>query len=217
MNKIVKVNEVKNVFYDGMSMMIGGFMGCGTPDLLINFILELGIKDITLISTDTATPDIGIGKLIKNNRVKKLYASHIGLNPLTGKQMNEKTLNVELIPQGTLAERIRCGGYGLGGVLTQVGLGTAVEEGKQIIEVDGEKFLLETPIKADVALIKADVSDEHGNLIYNGTANNFNEMMATAASTVIVQVEKTVKTGELDKSSIATPGIYIDYIVEKEN
>ncbi len=217
MNKVVEITELNNIFHSGITMMIGGFMGCGTPETLVDYILELGIKDIKLIATDTATPDIGIGKLIKNKCVKKLYASHIGLNPLTGRQMNDGELDVELIPQGTLAEKIRCGGFGLGGVLTPTGIGTMIQSGKDIVEIDGESFLIEKAMKADVALIKASIADTHGNLMYKGTANNFNEVMATAAGIVIVEAQEIVKPGELDKSAIATPGIYVDYIVRKKD
>ncbi len=201
------------MFFDGMTLMVGGFMSCGTPEGLIDYILELGIKDITLICTDTATPEHGTGRLIVAKRVKKLYASHIGLNPETGKQMNEGTLEVELVPQGTLAERIRSGGFGLGGVLTPTGLGTMVAEGKEIITVDGKDYLLEKPLKADVSLIRGSVSDCYGNVTYRGTSNNFNQVMATAAETVIVETEKLVPAGTLNKESIATPSIFVDYIL----
>lgn len=213
MRKVVTKDQIKDCFFDGMTLMVGGFMSCGTPEGLIDLILELGIKDITLICSDTATTETGSGRLIAANRVKKLYASHIGLNPETGRQMNEGIIEVELVPQGTLAERIRSGGFGLGGVLTPTGIGTSVEEGKQIIEVQGKKYILETPLKADVSLIRGSETDCYGNTIYRGTSQNFNTVMATAAETVIVETEKLVPVGTLNKESIATPSIFVDYIL----
>lgn len=217
MNKVVEKTYVKKYFSDGMTLMIGGFMGCGTPEKLIDLVIELGIKDLTLICTDTATPDIGIGRLIKNRCVKKLYASHIGLNPETGKQMNEGSLQVELIPQGNLAEKIRCGGYGLGGVLTPTGIGTLVENGKETFNVDGIEYILEKPLKADVSLIRGSVVDTYGNTVYKGTTNNFNQVMATAANIVIIEAEKIVTSGELCIEMIMTPSTYIDYIIDGGN
>jgi len=213
MSKVVEKEKIKACFFDGMTLMVGGFMGCGAPEGLIDLILDLGIKDITLISTDTAMVNRGVGRLIVEKRIKKLYASHIGLNPETGKQMNEGTLEVELVPQGTLVEQIRAGGFGLGGVLTPTGLGTIIAEGKKIIEVDGKEFLLEKPLKADVSLIRGSVTDCYGNTIYRGTSNNFNQMMATAGEIVIVETEKLVPTGFLTKESITTPSIFVDYVV----
>ena len=214
MRKVVTYEAVKQLFFDGMTLMSGGFMSCGTPEGLVDLILELGIKDITLIATDTATPDRGVGRLIVAKRVKKLYASHIGLNPETGKQMHDGSLQVELVPQGTLAERIRSGGFGLGGVLTPTGLGTVVEEGKQIIEIDGKKFILEKPLRADVSIIRGSVTDTYGNITYKGTTNNFNQVMATAADVVIVETEKLVPAGSLVKESIHTQSIFVDYVIK---
>ncbi len=213
MGKLIEIEAIKDLLFDGMSIMVGGFLGCGTPEKLINKVMDLNIKDITLICNDTATIDKGVGKLIAGKRVKKLYTTHIGLNPETGKQMNEGTLEVVLIPQGTLIEQIRAGGYGLGGILVATGLGTLVAEGKEIIEVDGKEFLLEKPIRADLSLIRGSLTDYVGNTIYRGTTNNFNQMMATAADTVIVEAEKLVPVGSLTKESILTPSIFVDYIV----
>lgn len=213
MRKVVNSEKIRHCFFDGMTLMVGGFMGCGTPETLIDMVLDMGIKDITLICTDTATIHRGVGRLIVEKRIKKLFASHIGLNPETGKQMNEGTLDVELVPQGTLVERIRAGGFGLGGVLTPTGLGTIVAEGKSIIEVDGQEYLLEKPLKADVSLIRGSLTDCYGNTTYRGTSNNFNQMMATAGETVIVETEKLVPAGALNKESIATPSIFVDYII----
>lgn len=213
MSKLISLSEIRPHFFDGMTLMSGGFMGCGAPELIIKEILDAGIKNITLISTDTAMVDTGVGPLIVNNRVKKLYASHIGTNPETGKRMISGELEVELCPQGTLAERIRAGGAGLGGFLTPTGVGTVVEEGKQKITIEGVEYLLELPLKADLAIIKADIADESGNLIYAGAARNFNPLMALAAKTVIVQATKVVPVGELDPNFVMTPATLIDHIV----
>ena len=214
MNKIVKTEEIKHLFRDGMSIMIGGFMACGTPENLINLIIEMNIKDLTIIANDTAFIDKGIGRLVANRQVKKVIASHIGTNPETGRLMNEGLMEVELVPQGTLIERIRAGGSGLGGVLTPTGLGTVVEEGKQKITVEGREYLVEVPLKADLSLIKGTIVDDFGNTFYRGTTRNFNPMIAMAAEKVIVEAEKVVNTGELNPDYVNTPGVLIDYIIE---
>lgn len=216
MNKIKDINEVVEYIKDGMTLMIGGFMAVGTPEILINAILEKGIKDLTIIANDTGFVDKGIGKLIINKRVKKVIASHIGLNPETGIQMNNKELIVDLIPQGTLIEQIRCGGSGIGGFLTETGLGTIVEEGKQKIKLGDKEYLLELPLRADIALIRGSVVDKGGNVFYNGSTRNFNPIIATAADLVIVGAEKIVEVGELNPNYIMTPGIFVDYIVGGE-
>lgn len=187
-------------------------MGVGTPQELVSTMLESDVSDITLIVNDTAFMESGVGPLIVNRRVKKVIASHIGTNPETGKQMIAGELEVELVPQGTLAERVRAGGSGLGGVLTPTGVGTVVEEGKEKIIVDGREYLLEKPLRAEVALLKASKADKAGNLIYNRSARNFNPLMALAADTVIVQVEKIVEVGEIDPNEVITPGILVDKI-----
>lgn len=214
MSKCISIDKIRPHFFDGMTLMSGGFMGCGAPELIIKEILDAGIKDLTLISSDTAMIDTGVGPLIVNGRVKKLYASHIGTNPETGKRMIAGEIDVELCPQGTFAERIRAGGAGLGGILTPTGVGTIVEEGKQKLTIDGVEYLLELPLKADVAIIKADIADESGNLVFAGAARNFNPMMAMAAKTVIVQATKVVKVGELDPNLVMTPAAVVDYIVK---
>ncbi|QLD33367.1 acetate CoA-transferase subunit alpha [Mannheimia varigena] len=214
MSKCISIDKIRNHLFDGMTIMSGGFMGCGAPEIIIKEILNLGIKDITLISSDTAMIDTGVGPLIVNGRVKKLYASHIGTNPETGKRMIAGEIDVELCPQGTLAERIRAGGAGLGGFLTPTGVGTVVEEGKQKITIDGVEYLLELPLKADVAIIKADIADESGNLVFAGAARNFNPMMALAAKTVIVQATNIVRVGEIDPNLVMTPAAVVDYIVQ---
>lgn len=209
---------IKNV-KDGMTVMVGGFLGCGSPEKLINALLKQGTKDMTLICNDTAIyyPDKnyinGVAPLIINKRFKKVIVSHIGTNRETGRQMNEGETEVVLVPQGTLAEQIRAAGFGLGGILTPTGIGTEVEKGKKIIEIEGKKYLLELPLKADVALIKAKVADEAGNLIYSKSARNFNPIMATAAKIVIAEVDEIVKIGELDPELIVTPSIFVHIIV----
>lgn len=216
-NKIKSINEVVEFIKDDMTVMIGGFMAVGTPEMLIDAILEKGVKNLTIIANDTGLPDKGIGKLITNKRVKKVIASHIGLNPETGRQMNNKELIVDLVPQGTLAEQIRCGGAGMGGFLTETGVGTIVEEGKQKMKIGDKEYLLELPLRADVALIGGSIADTHGNIFYKGSTRNFNPLIATAADLVIAGVEKIVEVGELDPSHVMTPGIFVDYIVGGEN
>jgi len=196
---------------DGMSVMIGGFMGNGTPESIMDALVTSGVKNLTVICNDTGFPDKGIGKLIVNKQITKLIVSHIGTNPVTVDQMNAKELEVEFSPQGTLAERVRAGGSGLGGVLTPTGLGTVVANGKQTLEIDGKTYLLEKPLRADVALLGANIGDKSGNLIFKGTSQNFNPIMATAADLVIAEIEKEVETGELTPETIHIPGIFVDY------
>ncbi|NLN48907.1 MAG: acetate CoA-transferase subunit alpha [Clostridiales bacterium] len=217
MKKMISIEEAVNMIHDGMTIMVGGFLGCKNPFRLVDAMVEKGVKDITLIANDTAFPEVGIGKLIVNKQVKKLITSHIGTNRETGNQMNAGELDVELVPQGTLAERIRAAGAGLGGVLTPTGLGTVVEEGKQIIVVDGKKYLLEKPIKADLALIVGAKVDKKGNIKYNKATRNFNPIMATAADVVIVEADEIVEVGEIDQDEVITPGLFVDYIVGGNN
>jgi len=198
---------------DGMTIMVGGFLGVGSPDLLLEELIKNGVKDLTLIANDTSFEGQDYGELIVNKLVKKVYTSHIGTNRETGRQMNANELEVILTPQGTLAEQIRAAGAGLGAVVTPTGIGTVVEEGKQILEVDGKKFLVEKPLKADVALIRAKKADRSGNLIYDKSARNFNPIMAMAADLVIVQADEIVEPGELDPNFVMTPHIFVDFIV----
>ena len=193
--KTISLEKAVAMIPDGASLMIGGFMAVGTPERVVDEIVRQGKRDLTVIANDTASPGKGIGKLVRAKRLRKLIASHIGLNPETQQQMNAGELEVELIPQGTLVERIRCGGYGLGGVLTPTGVGTTVEEGKQRIEVNGKPYLLETALRADFALIHSFVADYLGNLGYALTARNFNPVMAMAADTVIVNADNIVPVG----------------------
>lgn len=214
MNKVVSLEQVSELFKDGMTLMIGGFLGTGTPEILIDELVNKQIKDLTIIANDTSFVDKGIGRLIANKQVKKVIASHIGTNAETGRQMSEKEMEVELSPQGTLAERIRCGGNGLGGILTPTGLGTPVEEGKEKVEVNGQTYLLETPLRADMALVLGYRVDKKGNTTYNKAARNFNPLIAMAADKVVVVAENLVEVGEIDPDQVVTPGIVIDYIVK---
>lgn len=216
MNKIKKLDEIMEYITDGMTIMIGGFMGTGTPENIIDAIVKKGVKDLTIIANDTGLPDKGIGKLVVNKQVKKVIASHVGLNPETGRQMNSGEMLVELVPQGTLAEQIRVGGSGIGGFLTQTGAGTIVEEGKQKIEANGKTYLLELPLRADLGLIRASVADKQGNVYYNGSTRNFNPLIAMASDIVIAGTEKIVEVGEIEPSDVMTPGIFVDYIVGGE-
>ncbi|MHA2687107.1 CoA transferase subunit A [Vibrio harveyi] len=217
MKKAATTEQVESLLHDGMTIMIGGFMATGAPERLIDLLIKKDIKNITLISTDTGSPGRGSSRLIAEKRVKKLYASHIGTNPETGKQMNEGTLEVELVPQGTLAERIRSAGAGLGGVLTPTGLGTIVAENKRLIEVDGKQYLLEMPLKADLALIRGSKVDRRGNVFYSKTTQNFNPLMATAAETVVVEPEQIVELGDIEPEAVHTPSLYVDYILVEGN
>lgn len=213
MNKFISVNEAVAKIKDGMTIMVGGFLDNGTPNSIIDALAKSGVKDLTLIANDTAYPDRGVGQLIVNKQVKKLVVSHIGTNPCTADQMNSGELQVEFSPQGTLAERVRAGGTGLGGILTATGMGTLVAEGKEVVTVDGKEFLLEKPLRADVALIRASVGDKSGNLVYRGTSQNFNPLMAMAADVVIAEVKEVVEIGELAPEVVKTPAILVDFLV----
>lgn len=211
--KIIDKTSIQDHLFDGMSIMVGGFMCIGTPEIIIDEIVKSKIKDITIICNDAGLPGQGVGKLISNGQVKKLIASHIGLNPEAGTRMSEGTMECVLTPQGTLVEQIRSGGAGLGGVLTPTGLGTTVQEGKQIIHVQGKDFLLEEPIRADLAILYGTEVDRHGNVIYTATTRNFNPIMATATDKVIVQA-RTIKD-ELNPDYVMTPHIFVDYVIEE--
>jgi acetate CoA/acetoacetate CoA-transferase alpha subunit len=200
---------------DGASVMFGGFMGVGTPERLIEALIARGVRDLTLICNDTASPSCGVGKLIEAGCVARVKASHIGANPTTQKKMIAGEIEVELIPQGTLAERIRAGGCGLGGVLTPTGVGTVVEDGKQVIEVDGKRFLLEKPLRADFALLRAHEADYHGNLTYRLTAANFNPVMAFAADCVIAEPDEIVPVGVIPPDAVRTPGVLVRHLVRR--
>ncbi|MDY0010718.1 MAG: 3-oxoacid CoA-transferase subunit A [Candidatus Izemoplasmatales bacterium] len=212
MKKFIKKNEFINLLKDEMTISVGGFLANGTPEKLIDLVIESKVKGLTVICNDGGFEDKGVGRLIVNNQVKKLIASHIGTNPYVGKLMQESKIEVELVPQGTLAERIRAFGAGLGGILTPTGLQTIVENGKQIMEVKGQRYLLEEALGADLALIGGAVADDYGNLKYSQTMRNFNPVMATAAEIVVVETVKRVS--EIDPEDVITPFPFVDYILE---
>ena len=211
--KTIPLKQAVGMIPDGASLMIGGFMGVGTPERLVDEIVLQGKRDLTVIGNDTAKPGTGIGKLITAKSIRSAIVSHIGLNPEAQKQMLAGEMTIELVPQGTLVERIRAGGYGLGGVLTPTGVGTVVEEGKRKIEVDGTEYLLEKPLRADFALVHAFLADYLGNLAYALTARNFNPLMAMAGATVIVVAEHIVPVGLIAPDHVITPAPLVDYIV----
>lgn len=198
---------------DGASLLIGGFMGVGTPERIVDEIVRQGKRDLTVIANDTAVPGVGIGKLISAGLVRQVIASHIGLNSETQQQMMSGALAVDLVPQGTLIERIRAGGYGLGGVLTQTGIGTAVEAGKQKVDVNGRTYLVEVALGADFALVHAFLADYLGNLAYVLTARNFNPIVAMAGATVIASAEHIVPVGLISPDHVVTPAPVVDFLI----
>ena len=211
MSKQITIDQAVEMIKDGQTVMIGGFLAVRSANRIIEAMVKAGKKDLTIICNDTAYPEIGSGLLVASGCVKKCIVSHIGTNPITEQKMKAGEIEVELVPQGTLAERIRIGGAGIGGFLTTTGLGTLAEEGKRKIEVEGKEYLLELPLRADVALIGASVADKYGNLIYRGTSQNFNPMMATAADLVIAEAKESVEN--LAPEAIKTPYLFVDYIV----
>ena len=211
--KTIALDQAVALIPDGAILMIGGFMGVGTPERLVDEIVRQGKRNLTVIANDTAKPAVGIGKLVGAKLLRRAIVSHIGLNPETQKQMMAGAIEVELAPQGTLIERIRAGGFGLGGILTPTGVGTVVEKGKRTIEVDGKSYLLETPLRANFALVHAFLADYLGNLSYALTARNFNPVMAMAADTVIVTAEHIVPVGLIALDHVVTPAPVVDYLV----
>jgi len=224
MSKFISAQQAAERIPDGAVIMVGGFMGCGTPHKIVEELSKKGTKNLTIICNDASMPNgpdgsdyYGVAKLVHNKQVKKLIASHVGLNPEVAKQMNEGVLELVLVPQGSLAEMIHAGGAGLGGVLTPTGVGTVVEEAEHVhsaIEVDGVKYLLERPLKADVALLSGYRIDKAGNIWYKGTTRNFNVVMATAAEIVIAEADNVVEVGEIEPENIVTSGAFIDYVVD---
>lgn len=214
MKKLVPMETAIAKIADGMTVMIGGFIGCGNAHHIVQAVVDAGVTDLTLISNDASVPGYGLAKLVEHKRLRKLITSHVGTNPQVAAQLNAGELELELVPQGTLVERIRSGGAGLGGVLTPTGLGTLVAEGKPVITVDDRSFLLEKPLRADVALINGYKVDPLGNIWYRGNARNFNPVMATAADLVIVEADRLVGLGEIPPEDVVTPGVLVDYIVE---
>lgn len=214
MNKLIDHSQAIEHVKDGDTVMIGGFLAVGTPNRLIDALIEKGVKDLTLICNDSGFIDRGVGKMVVNRQFKKIIASHVGTNKETGRQMLSGETEVVLVPQGTLIEQIRAGGHGLGGVLTTTGLGTEVEKGKDKVTVDGKVYLLEKPLRANVALIFGNQVDKFGNIHYHGSTRNFNNMMAAAADITIVEAMEVVEVGDLDPNSVHTPGVFVNYIVE---
>ena len=214
--KTIALKDAVAMIPDGASLMIGGFMGVGTPDRLIDELVRQGKRNLTAIANDTAMPGRGIGKLVSAGLIGRTVASHIGLNPETQQQMITGKMTVDLVPQGTLIERIRAGGFGLGGILTPTGVGSVVEEGKRKIDVDGTSYLLETALRADFALVHAFLADYLGNLSYALTARNFNPVIAMASDTVIVTAEHVVPVGVIAPDHVMTPAPVVDYLVTHE-
>lgn len=212
--KICRLEDVRHLFKDNQSILYGGFGGIGTPPGLINLILESGIKGLTLIGNDTGFPDIGIGKLVTQRRAKKIIVSHIGSNPNAGRLMNNGELEVEFSPQGTLVERIRAGGMGLGGVLTDIGIeADFVRDGKQTVKLGEKNYLVESALTADIAIVYAEMADPYGNLIFDKSARNTNPLVATAGQITIVEAMQIVPLGSLDPEDIIVPGAFVDYII----
>lgn len=211
----LKPEAAAELVTEGAKIMIGGFMGVGAPHRMIDALVERAPGRLTVIANDSGMPGQGIGKLVSAGLVARMIVSHIGLNPETQAKMNAGEIEIELVPQGTLIERIRAGGVGLGGVLTPTGIGTLVAKDKRVIDVDGKEFLLETPLKADVALIAARRADYVGNLEYTLTAQNFNPVMALAAATVIAEPDAIVPVGVIPPDAVRTPGVLIDHILER--
>jgi acetate CoA/acetoacetate CoA-transferase alpha subunit len=211
--KTISLHDAVARIPEGATLMVGGFLAVGSPERVIDELVRQCKRNLTVIANDTAMPGVGIGKLVTAGLLRKVIVSHIGLNPETQQQMLSGKLEVELVPQGTLIERIRSGGYGLGGVLTPTGIGTVVEKDKRKIDVNGKEYLVETALRADFAIVHAFVADYTGNLGYALTARNFNPVMAMAADTVIVTADHVVPVGVIAPEHVATPAPVVDYIV----
>ena len=218
MNKIVK-NAAEAILgiKDSMTIMLGGFGLCGIPENILKEMADKKIKDLICISNNAGIDNFGLGVLLRDKQIKKMIASYVGENKEFERQFLSGELEVDLIPQGTLAERIRAGGAGIPAIYVPAGFGTEVEDGKEVREFNGKMHLLETALTADFAIIKAKYGDQNGNLIYNSTANNFNNMMASAGRITIAEVEELVPVGELDPNQIHTPGIFVQRIFKGEN
>jgi acetate CoA/acetoacetate CoA-transferase alpha subunit len=211
--KTISLADAVALIPDGASLLIGGFMAVGTPERLMDELVRQGKQNLTVIANDSAKPGLGIGKLVTAGLIRKLVVSHIGLNPETQQRLFDGKIEVELVPQGTLVERIRAGGHGLGGILTPTGVGTIVENGKQSIDVGGKRYLLETAIRAEFALVQAFQADYLGNLVYALTGRNFNPVMAMAADTVIAATEHVVPVGVIPPDAVMTPAPLVDYLI----
>ncbi|WP_417809697.1 3-oxoacid CoA-transferase subunit A [Thioclava sp.] len=217
MKTAIKPEAAAELIPEGAVLLIGGFMAVGSPEQMIDALVARGVGGFTVVANDTAMPGHGIGKLVSAGLVAKAIVSHIGLNPETQSKMIAGEIEVELVPQGTLVERIRAGGTGLGGVLTATGIGTLVEEEKQKVEVDGKSFLLEKPIRGDFALVAAKQADYMGNLEYSLTAHNFNPIMALAGDTVIAEPHVIVPVGVIPPDAVKTPAVLVDHLLERDN
>ncbi len=215
--QVISAKEAAAFVKDGMTIMIGGFMTNGTAESIINEIVKTGAKDLTVICNDAGFQGKGAGALIASGQMKTLIASHVGLNKEVAEKSNSGELELILVPQGTLAERVRSGAAGLGGFLTPTGVGTIVEEGKQVLNVDGTDYILEKPLHADVAIVQAYHADETGNLCYRGSTRNFNTLIAGAADIVLAEIEEIVPAGEIGVDSVETPHIFVDYLIKKED
>lgn len=216
MNKVVDPREAIGRVQDGASIMMGGFGLCGIPENLIGLLAGSGVKGLTVMSNNAGVSDFGIGLLLQRGQVRKMIGTYIGENDLLERMILDKTIEIELNPQGTFAERIRAGGAGIGGFFTPTGVGTVIAEGKETRVIDGREYVLERPLRADFAFIKAWKGDPMGNLVYRRTTRNFNPVMATAAEFVIAEVEQLVRVGDLDPDAIVTPGIFVDAIFQGE-
>lgn len=215
--KIGTLPQAMEYFYDGMTLMFGGFGGVGSPPTLIEGILEKNLKDLELIGNDAGFPDIGIGKIVSRGMAKKIIASHIGSNPVAGELMNQGSLEVEFSPQGTLTERIRAGGMGLGAILTDIGVDhDFVAKGKKTMSLNGKEYLIETALKADVSIVYAKKADSYGNLVFDKSARNTNPLVAMAGKYTIVEAEEIVSLGSLDPEKIVTPGVFVDMVIPSE-
>jgi 3-oxoacid CoA-transferase subunit A len=214
MDKTKKVDDVIGKVADGMTVLMGGFGLCGIPENLVKALLKQGSKNLTIVSNNAGVDDAGIGLLIANDQVKKMISSYIGENKALEQKMINNEIEVELNPQGTLAERVRAGGAGIAGFFTPTGVGTLIAEGKEVREFDGRRYVLERGLRGNVAFVKAYKADTHGNLTYRKTARNFNPVMATAADYVIAEAEIVVQAGELSPDEIVTPGVYIDAVIQ---
>ncbi|MGE5358335.1 MAG: CoA transferase subunit A [Bacteroidales bacterium] len=215
MNKVLEsAADAVAMIPDGATIMMGGFGLCGIPENLIAALRDRGARNLTVISNNAGVDEFGIGVLLKTRQVRKMISTYVGENKEFERQTMSGELELELVPQGTFAERIRAGGAGIGGFFTPTGYGTVVAEGKETRIIDGRPYVLETPLKADFALIKAHKGDRLGNLTYRKTARNFNPMMATAAAVTIAEVEQLVQPGELDPEAIVTPGIFVHHILQ---
>lgn len=215
MKRFISAKDAASLVKNGATVMIGGFLDCGVPDKIIEELVKTSANNLTLICNDTSYPDKDKGKLIDTDKIKKVITTHIGTNPITGKKLLNKELEVEIIPMGTLVEKIRAYGAGLGGILTPTGVGTILEEGKQTYTVHGKKFIFEEPLGADIAFIYGTKADKFGNVAYTGTTRNFNQTMATAADVVVCQADEIVDY--IDPNEVIIPGVFIDYIVQRED